>query len=146
MLTDLCGKVFTVINKIPKSSFSGQKISWEKHIVKNCACVGGIYDKSKGTISNSGGKFTVYIKEIGKFKAPSFSAGGYYALEKDKRTNFFTLAKGDLIVFDDISGNAPESIEEYDALIEKYGETAMTVSGYEMFCADGWKTSHIEVW
>ena len=149
MMTNLFDKTFTVINQIPKSSFSGHKISWEKHLIKGCVCTGGMYDKSKKAISLSGGKFTVYIKDIEKFKPPCFSKNtqdGYYSIPEDERKNFFTLGKGDLIVFDDIADDVPKDIEEYDALIEKYSENMLTVSGYEVFNVKGWQTNHIEAY
>lgn len=149
MLTNLFDKTFTVINQIPKSNFSGQKVSWEKHVLKGCACTGGIYDKSKKAISLSGGKFTVYIKNVEKFKPPCFAEkaeDGYYSAPRDKRADFFTLGKGDLIVFDIIPDEVPKSVEEYDALIEKYGTNMMTVSGYEVFNVKDWRTNHIEVY
>lgn len=155
MLSDLYDSIFTIVNQIPQSDFSNKKVLWEMHTLKRCARIGGVYDKTQKNLVLTEGKFTVYIDQADNFRPPHFVKKGdfmtsrdfgYYAIPADKRNGFFTACKGDLIVFDNVMDMTPTNIDEYDALIEKYSGNSMTVSDFEVFYVDGWKTNHIEVY
>ena len=143
MLSNLCGKTFTIINQIPESDNRRKKVAWRMRKIKNCGKVGGVYDRSSGTMVKTSGEYTVYIKEPESYVSPA----EYYASDN---TDKFTLGKGDFIIFDDVDDAVPKNGDEYDALIDKYSDNGMTVSDFEIYInhkPDGtpWKTNHIEV-
>lgn len=149
MLSNLYNQTFTIINQIPESQTKHKKVAWTKHILKRCDKVGGIYDKSQNAMVLTSGEYTVYIKDWQDYVMASWNGCGFYGNE-EKRQNHFTLAKGDLIIFDEILDSVPTSGDEYDALIEKYADNSMTVADFEVFInyrADGtpWDINHIEV-
>lgn len=143
MLSNLYDKTFTIINQIPESPKSKRKVGWKMFKLTGCDVVGAKYDRSQGTIGLESGAHNVYIKNWQDY-CPS--ADFYETLPAGK----YTLARGDLIIFEDIDIAAPTSVEEYDSLIEKYVDTSLTVSDFEVFVnykRNGmpWRTNHIEV-
>ena len=62
----------------------------------------------------------------------------------------YTVNIGDLIIFTDISDDAPSSLQEFNALREKYKDSGGVVTGCEVYIRfepDGtpWNTNQIEI-
>lgn len=150
MLSNLYNQTYTIINQIPTSAENAKKCAWVKHILKGCDRIGGIYDKTQGVMTLSSETFTVYCKEWQTYKPPAWLDGGYYALTDVEKAEYFTVAKGDLIIFGEVDDPAPADGDGYDALIEKYSLNGGTVNDVQVFVnykADGtpWQTNHIEI-
>ena len=65
-----------------------------------------------------------------------------------RKQHSYTIAVGDLIVFDDVDDVAPSSVAEFNALVNKYKNNGGTVTSSEAFInyngSTPWKTNHIE--
>lgn len=149
-MSNLADKVFTIINQIPESSGTAAKAAWKIHRLTHCGKDSGIYDASSGTMNYRGNTWTAYIYGWEKYKRPDWLDGGYYALSDDEQDTYFTANVGDLLIFADIPDAAPTTIQEFNALVNKYkdlGGTITKADAYIRFKADGtpWKTNHIEL-
>lgn len=149
MLSNLYNQTYTIINQIPTAPKNNKKRMWVKRYLHQCDRIGGIYDKTTGVLFRSNETFTVYIRDWEIYRPAIWTSGGYYALGDDMKPEYFTAARGDLVVFAEIDDPAPADGEEYDALIDKYkgmGGTVSDVLEYINYHADGtpWRTNHIE--
>lgn len=150
MLSNLYNQTYTIINQIPTSQSNGKKRLWIKHTLRQCDSVGGIYDKTSGTMFLSDETFTVYIRSWQDYRPPVWTDGGYYALPDNIKPGYFTASSGDLIIFREIDDPAPADGDEYDALIEKYAKMGGTISDVEVYInykpdSTPWRTNHIEI-
>lgn len=150
MLSNLYNQTYTIINQIPTSQKNAKKRLWVKRYLKHCDKIGGVYDKTSGVLFLSDEAFTVYIKDWEHYRPAVWTNGGYYTLPDNTKSEYFTAARGDLIIFDKINDPAPVNGEEFDALIDKYkgmGGTLSDVMDYINYKNDGtpWRTNHIEL-
>lgn len=134
--------------QIPTSASIATKSKWIKYTLKGCDKTDGVYDKTSDTIVNKATSWTVYVKDWQSWRAPSWVGGGYYAQTALEKQNTYTIAVGDLIVFDDVDDVAPSSVAEFNALVNKYKNNGGTVTSSEAFInykgSTPWKTNHIE--
>lgn len=134
--------------QIPTSPGIATKVKWIKYTLKGCDKTDGVYDKTSDTIVNKATSWTVYIKDWQSWRAPSWVGNGYYAQTALEKQNTYTIAVGDLIVFDDVDDVAPSSVAEFNALANKYKTNGGAVTSSEAFInyngSTPWKTNHIE--
>ena len=141
---------FTLINQIPKSETVATKTAWRKNILTMCGKKDGIYDRSSGGMIYKANTWTAFIFDWQNYKKPLWTAGGYYALTQSEQAQWFTVSVGDLLIFADIPDTAPESLQEFNTLRDKYKDSGGIITGAEVyirFKPDGtpWRTNHIEV-
>ena len=149
MLSNLYDQTFTMINQIPASQDNPAKTAWTKRLLAGCDKVDGIYDKSSGGIVFKSSAFTVYCKDWEKYRAPLFTADGYYSLYRSDET-LYTANIGDLILFAAVDDPAPASVAEFNALRDKYRNCGGVITACECYInykPDGtpWRTNHIEI-
>lgn len=134
--------------QIPTSASIATKAKWIKYTLKGCDKTDGVYDKTSDTIINKATSWTVYVKDWQSWRAPSWVGRGYYAQTALEKQNTYTIAVGDLIVFDDVDDVVPSSVAEFNALVNKYKNNGGAVTSSEAFInyngSTPWKTNHIE--
>lgn len=134
--------------QIPTSASIATKTKWIKYTLNGCDKTDGVYDKTSDTVVNKATSWTVYVKDWQSWRAPSWVGGGYYAQTALEKQNTYTIAVGDLIVFDDVDDVAPSSVAEFNALVNKYKNNGGAVTSSEAFInyngSTPWKTNHIE--
>ena len=152
MLSDLYCEKFTIICRIPVSEQNNKTRIFIKHILSGCAKHDGIYDRTTGVLFRSDNAFTVHTRDWRRYRAPIWTVGGYYALSDDEKKEFYTANRGDLIIFKEISEDAPEDIDEFDALAEKYAsfggvvsEAAACIAYKDAQRRAPWRTNHIKI-
>lgn len=143
MLSELYDKTFTVFNQVRFSD----SIKWVKNKIRYCSKKDGIFDKSNNQMKYTASSWTVRTKDWKRYKEPN--ENGFYSLENEQMKNYFTIAPGDLIVFDDVSDDAPNDIKSFKLLCDKYKDCGGIVSSAEAFIhydryANPWKTNHIK--
>lgn len=143
MLSDLYNKTFTVFNQVQFSD--GTK--WIKHKIRYCSAKSGIFDKSRNQMTYTATSWTMRTRDWKMYRPPT--ENGYYALDNADMQKYFTVAVGDLIVFDDIPDSAPNDIKEFKTICDKYKNCGGIVSSAEAFinydrCGNAWKTNHIK--
>ena len=148
-LSNLNGQVFTIINQIPQSQTVATKQAWKKYRLTDCGKRDGLYDKSSGTMLYRANTWTAYLQNWQHYKAPTWLDGGYYALPEDEKSKYFTVNVGDLLIFADITDAAPATMQEFNALRDKYKDVGGVITGQEAYInykPDGtpWATNHIE--
>ena len=148
-LSNLQNSTFTIINQIPQSISSAKKRAWFKHTLRKCGKQNGIYDRTGGTMLYKTNTFTAYIGDWERYMPPSWLNTGYYTLPDKDKANYFTVNVGDLIVFDDIDDSVPTTLQEFQALVAKYGDNGGTVTGFQEYInykpnGEPWRTNHIE--
>lgn len=149
-LSDLDTDIFTIINQIPSSQTIATKTAWKKHRLVKCSKKDGIYDKSNGQMAYKANTWTAYIKDWQSYRKPLWVDGGYYTLTENDKDKYFTVNVGDLLIFADIADNAPLSIQEFNALKDKYKDCGGVITGTEVYInyknnGEPWRTNHIEV-
>lgn len=149
-LSKLNGEVYTLINQIPESNGTAKITSWKKHRIESCGKRDGLYDKSSGQMFYKANTWTAYIGDWQRYKKPLWNEGGYYSLKKSDQELYFTANIGDLLIFADITEPAPVTLQEFQAMRDKYknnGGIITSVEAYISFRSNGepWKTNHIEV-
>ena len=150
MLSNLNGQIFTIINQIPVSQTVATKTAWKKYRLTDCGKRDGLYDKSSGTMMYKANTWTAYIQNWQQYKKPTWLSDGYYALADDQKANYFTANVGDLLIFCDIADSVPTTLQEFNALRDKYkdvGGIITAVEEYINYKPDGtpWETNHIEL-
>ncbi len=128
----------TLINQIPKSSTDAQKVKWIKH-TKTGEYIQNTSGESRETAIYGKNTATVYIFDTEGYMQPAryYLSGNY--------SGGFTAARGDMIIFEEISDPAPTCDEEFDAMLQKYGENAITVESVTPYIREGFGINHIEV-
>jgi hypothetical protein len=149
-LSNLNSQVFTIINQIPQSQTAAAKASWTKYRLSDCGKRDGLYDKSSGTMAYKANTWTAYIKNWQQYKAPSWLDGGYYVLPEEEKAQYYTANVGDLLIFADIPDDVPTTLQEFNALRDKYKDMGGIITGTEAYInykPDGtpWATNHIEL-
>ncbi len=148
-LSNLNGKVFTIINQIPTSASVAAKTGWKKYRLTDCGKRDGLYDKSSGTMAYKANTWTAYINDWQQYKTPTWLDDGYYALPENEKSNYFTANVGDLLIFADITDDAPTTLQEFNALRDKYKDMGGIIAGQEVYInykpnGTPCKTNHIE--
>ena len=149
-LSNLNNQVFTIINQIPTSQTISTKVAWEKYKLTDCGKRDGLYDKSSGTMAYKANTWTAYIGGWQEYKTPTWLDGGYYALPDDEKVEHYTANVGDLLIFSDITDEAPATLQEFTALRDKYKDMGGIITGQEVYVnykpnGTPWKTNHIEL-
>lgn len=149
-LSNLNDKTFTIINQIPTSETVSAKIKWVKKILRFCGKQNGLYGKTNETMLNKSNAWTAYIGDWERFKEPNWSDDGYYSINDIENSEYYTANVGDLLIFGEITDAAPNSMQEFQRLVQKYkdgGGLITSVETYINYKADGtaWKTNHIEL-
>ena len=149
-LSNLNGKVFTIINQIPTSATVSTKIAWKKYQLTNCGKRDGLYDKSSGTMAYKANTWTAYIGNWQEYKPPAWLDGGYYALSDTDKAEYYTANVGDLIIFADVADTTPTTLQEFNALRDKYKDIGGVITGQEVYInykpnGTPWGTNHIEL-
>ena len=146
--SNLNGQVFTIINQIPTSQTVATKIAWKKYRLADCGKRDGLYDKSSGTMAYKANTWTAYIHNWQEYKPPTWLGDGYYALAD--KTEYYTANVGDLLIFADVADNAPTTLQEFNALRDKYKDIGGVITGQEVYInykpnGTPLKTNHIEL-
>ncbi len=149
-LSNLKSEVFTIINQMPTSQTVATKSAWVKHTLTMCGKKDGLYDKTSGAMVFKANTWTAFIYNWKQYKKPLWTDGGYYALPDTDKGKYFTVSVGDLLVFDDIPDNTPETLQEFNALRDKYKYSGGIITGSEVYInyrPNGvpWRTNHIEI-
>ena len=145
--SNLNGQVFTIINQIPTSQTVTTKIAWKKYRLTDCGKRDGLYDKSSGTMAYRANTWTAYIMNWQQYKPPTWLDSGYYALAD--KSEHYTANVGDLLIFYDIADNVPTTLQEFNALRDKYKDMGGIITSQEVYIkhkpnGTPWKTNHIE--
>lgn len=141
-------KIFTIINRIPKSADNAQVAEWVKNTLKQCDKQSGISGgKTDQTVIFKANSWTVWLADWQRYKEPNWSEDGYYTLSN--RNGYYTVCPGDLLIFADIPDNAPTNEQQFQKLAAKYknmGGVITSAQAYINFKANGepWRTNHIE--
>ena len=148
-LSNLNGQVFTIINQIPTSQTVATKTAWKVYRLTDCGKRDGLYDKSSGTMAYKANTWTAYINDWQQYKPPTWLADGYYALSDAEVAEHYTANVGDLLIFEDITDEAPTTLKEFTALRDKYKDIGGIITGQEVYVnykpnGTPWKTNHIE--
>lgn len=148
-LSNLNNQVFTLINRVPRDKDTVATGSYVKHTLKNCGKKDGIYDRSSGTMAYAANTWTAYIGDWEGYKPPHWLEDGYYTISEEEKADCFTVAVGDLLIFADIPDEAPMSLNEFNAMKEKYKDMGGIISSVEVYIqyklsGEPWKTNHIE--
>ncbi len=149
-LTKLNNKVFTIINQIPTSATVATKTAWKKFRLENCKKDSQIRDASSGTMAFKANTWTAFIYNWQNYKPPLWSDNGYYTLTDEEKANYFTANVGDLVIFSDVFDDAPTTLQEFNALRDKYKDMGGIITGQEVYInykpnGTPWKTNHIEL-
>ncbi len=149
-LSNLNGKVFTIINQIPTSATVSTKIEWKKYRLTDCGKRDGLYDKSSGTMAYKANTWTAYIGNWQEYKPPIWLGGGYYALTDADKAECYTANVGDLLIFANVTDNVPTTLQEFNALRDKYKDIGGVITSQEVYIkhkpnGTPWKTNHIEL-
>lgn len=149
-ISNLNGQVFTIINQIPTSATVATKATWEKYRLTDCGKDDGLYDKSSGTMAYKANTWTAYIRNWQQYKPPTWLSDGYYALSDAEKANFFTANVGDLLIFADITDETPTTLQEFNALRDKYkdmGGIITSQKAHTRYKPNGapWPNNHIEL-
>lgn len=149
-LSNLKNEVFTIINQIPECQDTATKKEWQKTTLFHCGKKDGLYDKSTGTMIYKANTWTAFIYDWTKYKPPLWLDGGFYSLSADEKSLHFTVNAGDLLIFSDIPDAVPSTLQEFNALRDKYKYNGGIITGQEVyinFRPDGkpWQTNHIEI-
>ena len=148
--SNLNGQVFTIINQIPTSQTVTTKIAWKKYKLTDCGKRDGLYDKSSGTMAYRANTWTAYISDWQQYKPPTWLGGGYYALSDNEKAEYYTANVGDLIIFADVADTTPTTLQEFNALRDKYKDIGGVITSQEVYIkhkpnGTPWKTNHIEL-
>lgn len=149
-LSKLMNETITIINRIPTSAENAQICAYKKHTLKNCDILQGFIGKSSGTTVYKNNTWTAWVGDWEHYRAPTWINGGYYGLTDEAKDRFYTANNGDLLIFADISEQAPKTAQEFQALINKYtdmGGLITAVNPYINYKANGkpWGINHIEL-
>ena len=149
-LSNLNNECFTLINQIPASETVMTKTAWRKHRLSKCAKKDGLYDRSSGGMIFKANTWTAFLYNWQYYKKPLWNNDGYYTLSESEQEEYFTVNVGDLLIFADIPDKVPESLQEFNALRDKYKEQGGIITGTEVYISfknNGvpWETNHIEV-
>ena len=148
-MSRLKNKTFTIINRIPTSPENAQIAAYEKYLLKGCDFRLGFFDKSAEAIVYKSNTWTAWLDDWQHYKSPTWLDGGYYALTADEKNGFYTANNGDLLIFADISDDAPRNTSEFQALVSKYKDLGGLISSAEAYInynsKKPWKTNHIEL-
>lgn len=152
MMSNLFSETFTIINQVPISQTNPDKTKtkYKKHYIHKCDRRDGIFDRSSGTMAYKANAWTVWCKEWQKYKPPIWTPDGYYALGDDEKDDYFTANVGDLVIFAEIPDVEPTTVQEFQALVNKYRDNGGTITqaqSYINYRPDGttWATNHIEM-
>lgn len=150
MMSDLFSETFTIINQIPQSQTQANKVKWKKHFITQCDKRDGIFDKSNATMAYKANAWSVWCKDWQNYKPPIWTADGYYTLGDDEKDDYFTANVGDLVIFAEIPDVKPTTVQEFQALVNKYRDNGGTITqaqSYINYRPDGtpWSTNHIEM-
>ena len=132
-LAKLNGNTFTIINQIPTSSTVATKTAWKKYTLTDCGKRDGLYDKSSDTTAYKANTWTAYIHNWQQYKPPTWLDGGYYTLTDIEKTKYYTANTGDLLIFADITDNVPITLQEFNALRDKYKDMGGIITGQEVY-------------
>ena len=149
-LSNLKDKTFTIINRVPTSETNHQTVKWKKFTLEGCGWVGGIYDKSSGTVINRNNTWTAWIGNWQAYTPPTFCDGGFYALSDEEISRHYTVTAGDLLIFDDIPDSEPANEREFQTLASKYKNMGGLLTGAEVYInyrpnGNPWRTNHITI-
>ena len=148
--SNLNGQVFTIINQIPTSATVATKIAWKKYRLDKCGKDDGLSDKSSSTTAYTANTWTAFIYNWQQYKPPTWLGGGYYALADEEKANYFTANVGDLVIFSDVFDDAPTTLQEFNALRDKYKDMGGIVTRQEAYInykpnGTPWPKNHIEL-
>lgn len=149
-LSEIKDKTFTIINQIPTSETTSAKIKWVKKILNFCGKQNGLQGKTNETMLNKSNSWTAYVGDWKRFKEPNWSDTGYYSINDVENSDFYTANVGDLLVFDEIPDAAPDSMQEFQRLVQKYKDIGGLITSVEVYInyksnGAAWKTNHIEL-
>ncbi|WP_249311795.1 hypothetical protein [Congzhengia minquanensis] len=149
-LSNLNSEVFTIINQIPTSQTVATKSAWVKHTLTMCGKKDGLYDKTSGAMVFKANTWTAFIYNWEQYKKPLWTDGGYYALADEKKGGHFTVNVGDLLIFAEIPDAVPKTLQEFNALRDKYKDNGGIITGSEVYInykpnGAPWSTNHIEI-
>jgi len=140
-MIDLYTKKFTVYNIVPSVQGVSNIKYGNKRIVENCYQEGEISDKLRdSSMQLTTGKF-FYTKDIKHYRPATWQSNGYYSLKDEEKLKFYTLAPGDIIIFDEVNDSVTNS-SEFNSLKTKYSNIYMTVNKTDSFVL-GLETDHI---
>lgn len=147
-LSNITDKTFTIINRIPVSASNAQITAYKKYVLKGCDVQNGFIGKSSGTMVYKSNVWTAWISDWQHYKPPAWSENGYYSMSA--KDGLYTANNGDLLIFADISDDAPKSQQEFQTLVNKYrdmGGLITEANPYINYKATGepWRTNHIEI-
>lgn len=148
-LSDFNNQVFTLINRVPRDTETSATGSYIKHVLKNCGKKSGIYDRASGTMAYSANSWTAYLYDWKAYKPANWLDGGYYQMSAEEKANYFTVAVGDLLIFADIQDEKPATLNEFNAIKERYKDIGGIISSFEVYIqykpnGEPWNTNHIE--
>ena len=149
-LSNLNNQVFTIINQIPTSQTVSTKVAWEKYRLDKCGKSDGLRDESSKTMAYKANTWTAYIGNWQEYKPPTWLDDGYYALSDDEKAEYYTANVGDLLIFADIPDETPTTLQEFNALRDKYkdiGGIITSQKAHTLYKSNGtpWPNNHIEL-
>ena len=132
-LSNLNNQVFTIINQIPTNATTATKTAWKKYRLTNCGKSDGLHDESSKTMAYTANTWTAYISDWQQYKSPTWINSGYYALSDTDKAEYYTANVGDLIIFADVADTTPTTLQEFNALRDKYKDMGGIITGQEVY-------------
>ena len=115
-----------------------------------CGKKDGLYDKTSGAMVFKANTWTAFVYDWEQYRKPLWTDGGYYALSDADKGGHFTVNVGDLLIFAEIPDAVPKTLQEFNALRDKYKDSGGIITGSEVYInykpnGAPWRTNHIEI-